>query len=1429
MRWSRFASVALLLCAGLILVGWGLTPGLAAPRAPVGYPAGTRITPLGAAQPDPVQERAAYAATIRQLKTLAPVDWTAVTVTAGSQIVPPGAALGLPAGSYAQQVVTAPLSVGQAYALQPRRIALFYPTLRDDLNQTVAWEAAHFDQLLRLYLEYADFAVLTETQITTATLAGYDLLILPAVRLGWESRIADTLGMDGLVALYDYVQAGGFVYAQSNGAWLLEEAGLLPAGTVDLTSPIVDSTDNRLDLTLDQSDHPLTFGWPGSTLYILSEPTLRDLDGSLTIVASFAEGTASGSPAIATAQSGAGEMVLINGHPTAHREDSPQALDALLWALSERGGLSGSLCQTYNNSLACDLIPAYEPNLTLAVTTTFRNVWDGALTGLRITETVQPGFTPVTATISPAPADILHDGALTRIVWAVDSVAPGTHDFTYQVTTGVSGTTGGLVSSAEATFTDPFRPAARTRTVTRHDLSIRAKMAARLQGDRDIELDVIYPFPAEGWYFDISLTLENKEETDAHTTRITDVVALVSPIVDVNDQHLIPHVIQDAWGPSNSDELSQTLWAINDIYFYDTPVPLYPMPTTMDGVTGTITAGTHYSIPAWLAGPRNVYTFTGPFTTTAGFTNSVTIPPELASVITLTAGGDLLLPAVEMTWDFGSLPAYDYLDPAVRYGLWSHETRGRTVYFISDPYTPSLIMEGFGGSVFTNLGIHPIPYEEYLSHGIIYIPTPHTLPRVSYTDIWGRPKVMELRTVFYDIVPFPPPEYHAVVNTTFEMKADLDGDGLREARVSEVPTRDGVDLTLNMKTFSNFDPTMPPLRKDETLIDQWMFRGLGFDLKPANGSWWNSWQPLDLQGVPNATELVTVTSTPAYEMLYFQQYLESQRREAWVLSATLSVPPTRHYEGSMKIDNGARFVYHQKAAGPSRYEVFDAHTLVAFGKSADATVSKEVAPTLIATYSDTLYHLIKVEDRWDPRDPGWGPFVRSYGFGDTAATTFVGGRHQAQLLFGRVRPGDVTQIRLDLRNNQNGITITNLVITPHPPAGITVTLRPTAETLAEAPLFFDFPTLHQTTIIDGWRSVWYYNVEISPNFTDTGKVIEIPFTASGNGLPTEFTIPPAQIAVENAGGHVTTVWGQAQDLQVTDDFAPGLAPQQAWFATVPQGDDLEAALALGNDYSATLALQSMIPAQIVTTPLASGTRVSFTLPTYAGRMPWLQNGLPTGAYFLVVRSTSEIAQSGTQPANLGARLTFRDDFGIQRTSVGNAQNVEVHGARLVVTYTVEEAGPPPSRSTGGFIPGRLNEALVRIDVENQGDYPALTPRITVTLDSNVTLTWSSVPTAAQGPGWVAYSFSDMGPGQLNTVKVALSTTPQAGATSPWRLIAYSNGRFINEFPTRTGLRQILITRQVADQLTVGAGRLNTRLYLPIVARNVRDWWPTVQK
>ncbi len=1417
---------------------------LTSPQALYTYPASTTLVPLGTAQgapADPLPLREAYKTLFEHVYDWGETAWSASDFTADSTGYDAGTIMAPISGAFTTATPAASFDVDRSFALRPVKIALFYSDLRDEYDQVVTWEEGDFEQLFRVYLwDEQYFTTVSETDIISGVLSseGYDLLLLPTVRLGWADEVAAELGADGLTAVREWVEAGGFLYAQGEANYLAEAAGLVPEGTVDLDTRVTDA-DNTAQVTFDDPTSPLTFSWLDDTVYVLNEPLLTVMTDT-TAIASFgpSETTQPGSPAVLYAHPGFGEVVLMNAHPSDLQDYYPQVLNAVLMSMAERAGIHGDLAQQYSTVVSPTVIPAYEAGVQVVVTTTFKNYWDGTLTDVVITDTLHDGFTTTLAAVSPAPTSLVEnpDGT-TTIVWELGNADPGDTTFVYTAYTEADALASGsaLVSTAEATYVDPFDDNT-PKHIRRNPLYVHARMAARLVGDRDIELDGLYPLPAEGYYFDLALTLENKEESDAGSIVVTDVAALLSPIVDVDDQHLIPGVLTDTTTMLRTDE---TLWAFNEVFFYHNGDYLLP---TVNGTQAT--TSTVYNIDNWAATGSQVYTVTGPYTTTTGLTNSVTIPVTYTDLITLTADGDLLLPAVVMTWDYGALPGYDYQEPAVRYGLYSRELFSRTVSFASDPITTTgVVLNASGGSVWTNTGTDPIPYHEYLSSGIVAIPVGPQPSRVDYKDLWLRDKGLDLRTVFYDIVPFPPPEYHAVVNTTFDMHVDFDDTGVKDDFVKEYPSREEADVHLMLKSHSNFAEPLD-LTKEETLISQGMFKGLGFTLEPSTGDWATSWSFRDLQGKgPDATILTDTIDTPAYTYLYFQQDLDHQAYEVIDITGTLRSYGGTHKEGVLKINDGARFVYHQKALGPSRYEVFDSHVQAVFGISSDAGVSKMVAPVRVATYEDEVYHFILIEDPHDPRWFGKEPYIKSYGYGDIAVTTYVGGRHGRELVYPKVAPGESTQIRLEINNN-TGVVWTNVSITPNPPADIVVTQRTVTETEAIEPLFFDFPFLNVTEIPDAWKGVYYFTATVGSGIT-AGQVYTVPFTLSfdqaGSVLPAGFKVPPAMIGVDGGSGVKYTL-GRANDLTMSDLLPPQVTLLDARWGNATEAEALEHAIitsTVPSDIATAFGnLRTGIATSTVTSTL--GTQVGFSLPEQAQQMPWFDDdGTERGELYVILHSSTAFTQSGTNIVNHAPVITYTDHFDQILTDTGNDQTVEAHGAVLILEYNVMGiTRASDGQPLNGLDVDRLNTLVLELRLTNIGDYIASNVAFSVTVSAGVT------PTVAL-PGWLGFDGAvltweltrDLAPADREVFQVTFQVRPTvvgsaAGgemhvlappAPGYTRVLENTIGSFVSEYPPDDP--RFVSDIPLAGSLDIGPHHETHAVYLPIVVKNCGDWWP----
>jgi hypothetical protein len=188
---------------------------------------------------------------------------------------------------------------------------------------------------------------------------------------------------------------------------------------------------------------------------------------------------------------------------------------------------------------------------------------------------------------------------------------------------------------------------------------------------------------------------------------------------------------------------------------------------------------------------------------------------------------------------------------------------------------------------------------------------------------------------------------------------DLDGDGVHETFVREIPTRlDDAQLQLLGKTYSQGDADLT-IPAGENLIDLPIFHGLGIKIGSRGATWYDSWRSAG----PGTSELFTVTEEVAYDHLFFRQVIPPGSWASFIVSATIEnypvIPATgRNNEDLYKLHDGGRLVYRQQIAGPNRYEVYDAHVHAAEGLRSDGVIEKTGGPLQVSVYSDTLMFTI---------------------------------------------------------------------------------------------------------------------------------------------------------------------------------------------------------------------------------------------------------------------------------------------------------------------------------------------------------------------------------------------------------------------------------------------------------------------------------------
>ncbi|NJO05972.1 MAG: hypothetical protein HC876_10875 [Chloroflexaceae bacterium] len=1396
------------------------------------------VVPLGVAQ---TELRNAYRAAASLSSEYGRLHWAQAsfvpddpiynseTYPAGTLVAPDG----ISGDNYDKYILSGDVNSRPALAINGvgTRIAVLRSTVSDPTFGNVAWEIADVREVLEGYLDgELRYDILDEAALATADLSQYALVIAPSVRLGNEQDVLNALDPAALDNLAAFVRNGGFFYAQSNGAIIAEAAGLIAPGTVDLANPLQLAPGepfNTGKLAVLDPNSPLTFSWLDDTLYILNDPSYY-VNEDLDTVAEFTNLDGSNQPAIVTGRVGDGQVILVNGHPTAvsRRSQVPIFMNAVLWALGGPAELFGQARQTYNPDLDPTLIPAFE-EVPVRTTLTFNNLWDTPLSNVVISETVQPGFTVQPGSIFPKAG--LYDGTvevitttdgLTHIVWTFASLPAGELPLGFTAFTDVDALQQGDVvfSTGEAAYTLDGRP-----YVSQHrPFRLSARMAARLVADRDLELDRGFGIPAAadgGLIFDIAAPIENKEDTAAVDVVVTDVVVCMTPMVDLDHQD---RILNDTNG--------ETLWVVNEPFFYnERGTPYVPADGYAPG--DSISLEECDGPPAVFDVARGIYgevlDGTSNVTETRGLygeSNYITIPAGYTDYITLTEAGELLLPTKVLTWSLGDWAGYAYEEPAIRYGLQSTELFGRKVVFENDPdiMPEDVIVENDGGSVYTNLGDYPIFYREQVTSGRVFPPQTAVAPTITYADIWSRPHTITLRAAFYDLFTWSACpcngegggiEEHASLNVSFEMQADLDGDGERDDDVLFYPSRldsTNVDIVLRSRNLGD------SIGSDEMVIDMGMFRGLGVSIEPRSGDWTTSFRS------SNAAELVDIVQEGGYDRLLFQKELASEGIEELVLEAVINRFQGRVTEGMIKLHDGARLTYRQQFAGPSRYEVYDTRVQGVVGAAAELNVRKQGSPIEVSTYGDTVYYIITVDDAGDPRTlrrngPG-DPFLQSFGFGTSAATTYVGGREGREILHSIVSPGEMTRIRVEINNNTDR-DWTNVQVIPQPPEGISIT-RTYEGTIP--PIFYDLPFMYLESIPSVGRAVYLYDVYVDPDYVysgnELGRIVEIPFRFTAEGASADFQIPPAQLGIDNGNGEVITVYSPATGLELTDKLPPEV---ELLGAAVVSRDEIDALTEAADD--ATKAALFAGFAETLAYSETSAGDVTFDLPADALERIYTLTG--DNSLRIVAQAAITPTQAGPLLANLGATATYTDEFGIQWQHTSEPFMVEVHGAVIQVNYDCVGTGSSLASIYGDdclLQPDAYNNAELLVTIANVGDYPAQEVEARLVLPAGVTVLDAN-PAASIGEGEVTWQVGDMAPGGFIEVSLTIGvelnkfgeTELAAIVEQPVTLVDYTDGRFYETYAQRWIETEIGGAFNVGTEVDLAAQRT---IYLPLVAR-----------
>ncbi len=1326
-------------------------------------------------------------------------------------------------------MLTSTPPISTAWALRSVPVAVFRTTVTDTFGQDVAsWGIAYMEDALQLDLgNRLRHTVLTEADLIAGELADYGILILPEFNGGYVDQVAAALTEAGLNALNHFVQNGGTVYAQGTGMTLLEAAGLLTAGTLNPNTPLeLPHAANSLGaLQVVDSTHLMAFNWEADSIWVFSDPAILVAQTSgLQTIAVYSNTVGGPQPAIVYGEFGQGRVVLVAGHPTYDNDEVnqlPILINGLLTGMAEKAELSGQAIQTYDGNVAPDVIPAYEAGIPISVTLCVDHLWDGGiLEGATLTERVWEGFRVDEASITPTATAVTISNTtgitITTLTWNLGDLTESPPCIRYTALSEIiSGTR--KFSQGELVYTD----SGRTVTWAHPDFNLEALMPARILGQHDKERDRFFYMPEEGLILDEFVFLENKEENPGYNLQMSRYIPLIVPVVGLEDQR-----------EPLATNAGATVWMSNTLFMFENGD--YPLPANLTSFTDTLSLddwdGTTY---VTMTTPRGYHQDPRPTQIMAdGF--FVTIPPTYTHAIKVTADGELLLPAIRVDWDLGDFPGFWYEMPAVRYGILSKELFGRSVSFTGDPLVGTVVVDATGGSVYTGLGSDPLIKREFLAEVLVQPPAVPDETGLTYQDVWSRTHELELRAGFYDLFNWATcqcgpwiGETHQRLNVTFGIWVDTDGDNERETLITDfdtlkglMPTRVRGNLDIMIKTKNQGTP----VGADENYIEARIFKGLNFAIRPAtNQSWYDSY-------TAQRSELISQTTEGAYDYLIFQQSdTAAFDSDTIVIHAEIDAT-TGEVEKLLKLHDGASFVYRQGFAGPGQYEVHDTHVQAVLGARSDAAINSQPNPVHISTYSDTVFTAYEIWDEYEPRaydiknvDPD--VYLQSWGYGDTAATSYVGGRDGRVLYSNLVELGDRTIGRIEVNNN-SGTDWANVSLTLNPPPGITVTLFYTDN--APVPMWPDLPFLHVTEIPDTSYGIYYYLLEIDPAAVDLqGEIVDIPVSFSAEGADASFEVPPLKIGVRSPEGDAPIyASGTSSNLQVSDRYHPAFHPQAVYLLTENQRDTLWTKIS-DDKITGTTAISYLQNLSTTFDFIFADGLLSFTLPVTA--IPLQTPAGISETVYAVAQSAFTGTRATRYQISQGATLTSVDDFGMTWQARAGADNVEASGASLEVVYQIENiSNTLRGRPIEMLETGADNLVEVQFTIYNHGTDVADATETTIVLTRTDSISVTSHPanvSYAPNTQTLVWDVGKLAPGSQAQITVTFLIHPAAPAAANqltaiipevagyFLTLINSDASFINTYTNAS------ITARVGAQLSIPYGKEKITyeyVYLPLV-------------
>jgi hypothetical protein len=433
-------------------------------------------------------------------------------------------------------------------------VAVLKSSVLDILGVSCTWQYAYFIDLFNRFPNAGNIAkTIVDSSFSSYSTLSWrtKIIIIPAFETYPDSM---TVFMDEMAArfpdvgtaLTDFLAAGGTIYCEGSGAYVLEAYGILPAGSIDLNDPVEGTVSGFCAVDVADTDHPLGFDIPSAGIYTVLGPTI-DFPGMVPIltIASSWDPSDIGKPLVAKASIGGGKVLINAGMPPtgAMSGDAPNqwmwSMNAILSAFANKAMNVRSVFTDVDidsSDVAPIALPVNEAH-TFEVTIRVRNLWNVPLNNVSVVEQLRTFYSYVGTTTGPSPSvsypyltyniGTIPAGGEVIITYQLstppqdDPVWFSLNDHLFDRTKGL-----GYVSSSFLYYSDPDDGI--LKSSYRNNIRVRYLFEADIWADTDLNWKNIL-----GEYFQpfkIFSIFENKERTSALHTKYVQYIPLDVPI-----------------------------------------------------------------------------------------------------------------------------------------------------------------------------------------------------------------------------------------------------------------------------------------------------------------------------------------------------------------------------------------------------------------------------------------------------------------------------------------------------------------------------------------------------------------------------------------------------------------------------------------------------------------------------------------------------------------------------------------------------------------------------------------------------------------------------------------------------------------------------------------------------------------------------------